>query len=76
LLLYLEMNPAQLEKFQNDAKVARDEMAHFGLSQTTIEVVIRGDLQEVGTIFKLLVPHAGVGAVVGGGPTPKKKDRP
>jgi len=76
MLLYLEMNPAQLYKCQHDEKVARAEMAHFGLSPSTIEVVIRGNLEEVGTIIQFLLPHAGVGAVVGPGSAAKKKDRP
>jgi hypothetical protein len=61
LLLHLEMNPEELERYRKNPRIARAEMAHFGLSKETIEVVISGDLCEFAKLFSALRIHAGIG---------------
>jgi hypothetical protein len=63
LLLHLELNPSELTKYQNDPNYMRQELAHFGLSHETIDVVMSGDLEELGKVFKEIAGHlAHVGA--------------
>lgn len=64
LLLHLEMNPQELKRYQKSPKIARSEMAHFGLSKETIEVVINGDLCEFAKLFAPIRIHAGVGVAM------------
>lgn len=69
LLLHLEMNPDELQSFETDEKAARDEMAHFGLSQDTIEIVCSKNLEEFAKRFPFMA-HLAVG---GPHPRPPKK---
>lgn len=64
LFLYLEMNPDELEVFRSSKKTKRAVMRQFGLSQKTINVVIREDYEEFHRLFRKFIPHAGVGTIV------------
>jgi hypothetical protein len=66
LLLHLEMDPHELKRYRKSRRIARAEMAHFGLSKETIEVVISGNLEKFCQIFDAVRVHAGVGAAVVG----------
>lgn len=72
LLLYLEMNPEELDRYKKDDKYARAQMERFGLSQPTIDVVVGEDLVEFGKLFETVKVHAGVGVAVIEPKRPKK----
>jgi hypothetical protein len=63
LLLHLELNPDELARYQRDPEYMREELTHFGLSQTTIDTVMKGDLAAFGVLFGTLRSHLGVGVV-------------
>jgi len=65
LLLHLEMNPKELRRYKDDREAARAELAHFGLSRKTIDVVLNGDLLAFGMLFRRSIAiHTQVGHVV------------
>lgn len=57
LLLHLELRPEELEKFRSDKKYQRAELKHFGVSERAIKVVLSGNLEALGKLFRPLVPH-------------------
>jgi len=64
LLLHLEMNPQELKRYQKNRRIARAELAHFGLSKKTVDVVINGNLEAFGELFAVVRTQAGVGVAV------------
>jgi hypothetical protein len=72
LLLHLELNPDELERYQDSKEIARAELQHFGLTDKTIAVVLDGSMEAFGQLFEPLRNHIGFGAAEVKSSAPKK----